>query len=144
MYTNVLYKFIPLSVLSELQVQAQKGCHDYCSGKGPLDHPFQGTLLLFRRYKPTHWKIPLCCFLLPPTAGPATAGFPRKPNASAHASAEIHVCSFISSSAVTMSPLLLVKRGGRIKPTVLQHCCHVALTRGYASEQIYCLWQGKR
>lgn len=144
MYTNVLYKFILLSVFSELPVQAQKSCHDYCSRKGPLDHPFQETLLLLRFYKAIRWKIPLCYFLLPPTACPATAGFPRKLNVSAHAAAEIHICSFISFLAVTMSPLLLAKRGGRIKPTVLQHCCHVALTRGYGSEQIYCLGHGKR
>lgn len=122
----------------------QRGCHDYCSREGPLDHPLQETPLLFRCYKPACWKIPPCYFLFPPTSPPTTAGFPCKLNVSAHACAENHACSFISSSAVTMSPLLLTKGGGRIKTTVLQHCSCVAITQGYASEQIYCLGQGKK
>ena len=122
----------------------QRGCHDYCSRKGPLDHPLQETLLRFRCYKPTRWKISPCYFPFPPLSPSTTAGFPCKLNASVHGCAENHACSFISLSAVTMSPLLLAKTGGRIKTTVLQHCSHVAITRGYASEQIYCLGQGKK
>lgn len=122
----------------------QRGCHDYCSREGPLDHPLQETPLLFRCYKPARRKIHPCYFLFPPTSPPTPAGFPCKLNVSAHACAENHACSFISSSALTVSPLLFAKGGGRIKATVLQHCSCAAITQGYASEQSYCLGQGKK
>lgn len=97
----------------------QRGCHDYCSREGPLDHPSQENLMLSRCYQPAQWKLytHTQLFLLSSHHG----SFPCKLNASAHTCGENFACSFISFSAVTMSPLLLAKRGGRIKITILQH-----------------------